>query len=87
MSLTDAQPGSSLGLKDCDGSAEQRFDFKSNGQIVAGADPTLCLTVKDGASNPGGGGNPTHLLRRLTVERCSSKLETYQKWRTREKTD
>jgi len=83
MTLPDARPGSTLALKACDGGPLQQFTFKDNGTIVFNADRSLCLTVRDGASSPGGGGKPIHLLRRLSVERCNQDLDKFQKWRIR----
>jgi hypothetical protein len=74
-------------LKRCNGSAEQRFDFKPNGEIVSQTDPSLCVTVAGGAGRPGGGGRPVHLIRKLTVERCGTTRIAYQRWRLRDKAD
>jgi len=87
MTLAVARAHSPLSLKACDGGPQQRFTFTGNGAIVFNADPSLCLTVNDGASRPGGGGKPVHLIRRLTVERCDQDLAKYQKWRIRVNAD
>ncbi len=87
MTLTSTREGSPLALKRCDGRAEQRFNFQPDGEIIPKADPSLCLTVAGGASRPGGGGRPAHLIRRLTLERCGTTRIVYQRWRSREKAD
>jgi len=87
MTLSDARPGSPLSLKACDGGQQQQFTFTENRAIVFNTDPRLCLTVKDGAGRPGGGGKPVHLIRRLSVEPCNQDLAKFQKWRMRANTD
>jgi hypothetical protein len=82
MTLTSAQEGRQLTLNKCDGTDQQRFDFKPEGQIVPNIQPTLCLTVDGGASIPGGD-RPGDLIRKLTVERCSTSRASFQSWRVR----
>lgn len=87
ITSTGAQPNSMLALRPCDGSMQQRFRFTAAGLIVPYSDSTLCLTVSDAPSYPGAGGNPPHLIRRLTVQTCDDRLDNYQKWHIREKVD
>jgi hypothetical protein len=87
MTLKSIKEGSSLGLEPCSARTEQSFELQTAGKITPAADPNFCLTVASGTSAPGGGGRPTHLLRKLTVERCSAERAAYQTWRLREKSD
>jgi hypothetical protein len=87
MTTAAAQSGSTLALRDCDGTTQQRFHFTSAGQIIPDHDSSLCLTVSDAPSSRGAGGNPPHLIRRLAYQPCDGRLDKYQKWHIREKAD
>jgi hypothetical protein len=87
MSLRALQAGTPLTLTACDGSAAQRFEFTPQGWIVPRGAQDLCLTVADGPATPGGGGQPVHLFRRLTVEPCTGSRAAYQTWRVRTQAD
>ena len=87
MTLQSVKQGSPLALETCDGRTEQTFELNSAGRIAPRSDATLCLTVAGGAGVPGGGGRPTHLIRKLTVERCGAERATYQTWQMRERTE
>jgi len=43
----------------------------------------LCLTVGQEQSKKGGGGNPVHLMRKLSLELCNKSLNSYQAWSLR----
>jgi len=87
MTSTGAQPDSPLALRLCDGGMQQRFRFTAAGQIVPESDAALCITVNRDSSTPGAGGNPPHLIRRLSLQPCDGRFDKYQKWRIREKAD
>lgn len=87
LGLGTAAAGSTLRLSGCDSAPEQRFELTADGRIVSLAAPSLCLTVADGAGTPGGGGQPVHLLRRLTVETCDNGRSARQTWRLRSTSD
>ncbi len=81
------EAGARLGLAQCDGSPGQAFSMTPNGAIVAGSAPTLCVTVAGGESRQGGGGQPVHLIRGLTLEECDQARTRYQRWRVRAAAD
>lgn len=87
MEASRLQPGAPLDLKQCTDSASQRFRFTGEDKIIPSGDPTLCLSADAGPSRPGGGGQPTHLIRTLSLQPCDPRLDIFQKWRIREKAD
>jgi len=70
-------------LEPCDRREEQRFDFATTGEFTPRAAPILCLGVRDAPGRPGGGGNPPHLIRTLTIDPCSDDRAHLQRWRIR----
>lgn len=72
-----------LDLNYCDSNKLQKFIFTSNGSIRLESNQALCLTVAQGKSRNGGGGDPVHLIRSLTLDLCSDDLMSYQTWDTR----
>ena len=87
MTAGAAQAGARLGLGKCDGSPAQGFSMTAKGGIVSQSAPKLCVTVAGGESRQGGGGQPVHLIRRLTLEACDEGRAKYQQWRVRSKAD
>ncbi len=87
MTAEGLSTGSEFALEPCDGSENQRFEHRANGEIVALAAPDNCVTAGDGPSRHGGGGEPVHLIRDLTLEACDGGLEDRQRWRLRETAD
>ncbi len=87
MTASGSQASARLGLAKCDGSAPQGFSLAANGEIVAKSAPELCVTVAGGDSREGGGGQPVHLIRGLTLENCDAGRAKYQRWRVRTKAD
>lgn len=83
VTATTATSGGRPGLVACADREDQRFLFRANGTIAPGSAPDLCLTVDSGTSRPGGGGNPPHVIRSLSLERCSAENVDVQRWRTR----
>lgn len=82
VTLHDPNPGSFVAAESCNGGEAQRFDLRDDGLIVAAAAPELCLTMGS-KSVPGGGGNPIHLIRRLSFETCDADLAELQQWELR----
>ena len=87
MNAGAAQAGARLGLGECDGSPAQGFSMTAKGEIVSQSAPKLCVAVAGGESRQGGGGQPVHLIRRLTLEACEEGRAKYQRWRVRSKAD
>jgi len=83
MTLTGIASGSKLALEPCDGGELQQFEHRANGRIVAMAAPGNCITAGEGPSRHGGGGEPVHLIRDLTLEVCDGSRSDRQQWRTR----
>ena len=82
MEAQNIQESASLLLNQCNQSEKQKFILKSNGNIVVESNPNLCLTVATNYKE-GGGGNPVHLIRELTLQNCGENNSDYQKWGTR----
>ncbi len=87
MTAPSMAAGSQLTLDACDGRAAQRFEHRATGQIVTLAAPAYCVTAGAGPSRHGGGGNPVHLIRELTLETCDHNHDDRQRWRLREAFD
>lgn len=87
MTAPSITAGSRLSLEICDGRAAQRFTHRDTGEIVTQAAPAYCVTAGAGPSRAGGGGNPVHLIRDLTLEACDNRLDNRQRWRLRESAD
>ena len=87
MTLTDTGTGSKFALEPCDGGDHQRFEHKDNGRVMALAAPGNCVTAGEGPSRHGGGGEPVHLIRDLTLEVCDGSRDARQQWRLRTEAD
>ena len=87
MTLTGIATGSKVALEPCDGSELQHFSHRANGRIVSMAAPGNCITAGEGPSRHGGGGDPVHLIRDLTLEVCDGSRNDRQQWRTRVEAD
>ncbi len=74
-----------LNLESCSKSDLQKFIMNDNGSIFLENNKNLCITISSEKSREGGGGNPPHLIRNLTLEDCSSNKLKYQTWATRVK--
>jgi len=79
--LTDSD--ASVKLEKCSKNAMQKFILNSNGSISLQDNQNLCLTISSERSQEGGGGNPPHLIRNLTLENCDLTQLNYQAWATR----
>ena len=87
MTLADTSTGSKFALEPCDGSELQQFEHRANGRVVAAAAPGNCVTAGEGPSRQGGGGDPVHLIRDLTLQVCDASRDARQQWRLREAAD
>lgn len=83
MSAAHAHAGAPLLLAPCAARGEQRFTLSAEGHIRPEAASGLCLTVADGEGLAGGGGQPIHLRRALTLEPCTPSAHARQRWRQR----
>ena len=87
MTARGLSTGSTFALEPCDGRDEQRFEHRPNGKIMSLAAPGNCVTAGEGPSRHGGGGDPVHLIRDLTLEVCDGSRDDRQQWRLRESAD
>ena len=77
-----AESSSGLILRGCDKSPKQQFVFEDDGKIKPINDLSLCLTAS-GDYREGGGGNPVHLIRDLSLLACDASFSTRQNWGVR----
>ena len=83
MEVERAEAGSSLILKACSDTQPQKFIFNDSGTIVLASNEDLCLSISQQDSKEGGGGNPIHLIRDISMENCETSLKSYQIWGVR----
>ena len=68
-------------LSACDLSNDaQNLKLTDKGEITFANDPSLCLTASDKESREGGGGEPVHLIRDLSITSCDDQKKAYQRW-------
>ena len=82
MTLNEPSPGAFVAAEPCNDGAAQQFDIQTDGRIVPEAAPDLCLTMGTD-SVPGGGGDPIHLIRKLSFETCTDDAAERQQWEFR----
>ena len=58
----------------------QNLKLTDKGEITVANDPSLCLTASDKESREGGGGEPAHLIRDLSITSCDDQKKAYQRW-------
>lgn len=87
MTASGLATGSEFGLEPCDGRETQQFEHRANGKIMSLAAPGNCVTAGEGPSRHGGGGDPVHLIRDLTLEVCDGSRDSRQQWRLRDTFD
>ncbi len=87
MTARGLSTGSTFALETCDGRDAQQFEHRSNGKVMSVAAPGNCVTAGEGPSRHGGGGDPVHLIRDLTLEVCDGSRDARQQWRLRETAD
>ena len=84
MEADEIKKSSTLRLNSCNKNINQKFILQSDGKIQPKSNLNLCLTVSENFSE-GGGGNPVHLIRALSLKNCNDALSSYQKWGIRTK--
>ena len=70
---------SSLNLNTCNETDKQKFILQNDGKIQPKNNLNLCLTVSEDFRE-GGGGNPVHLIRSLSLQNCDDNISSFQKW-------
>ena len=70
---------SNLILQGCDRNEKQKFILKGNGQITLESNNNLCITISE-TFREGGGGNPVHLIREISLEQCNNNQSHLQIW-------
>ena len=79
MEAKNTSASSTLNLNGCNKNEKQKFKFNNKAEIVLNDNNNLCLTVSEN-SREGGGGTPTHLIRDLILDNCSTDISTRQRW-------
>ena len=79
MEAENTSASSTLNLKGCNKNEKQKFKFNNKAEIVLNDNNNLCLTVSENYRE-GGGGTPTHLIRDLILDNCSTDISTRQRW-------
>ena len=79
MEAESIEESATLQLKICNKNEKQKFSLNSNGTISLDGNTDLCLTVSEN-SREGGGGNPIHRIRDLSLKNCNNNLSYQQKW-------
>ena len=82
MESESIEKSSSLILKACNKSDKQKFILQNDGKIQPKNNLNLCLTVSE-VFREGGGGNPVHLIRDISLENCDNSFSIRQKWAIR----
>ena len=82
MTLYEANAGSFVASEPCVGDDSQKFDIRESGEISSVAAPNLCLTMGTRIVT-GGGGDPIHLIRKLSFESCDEGIADRQRWELR----
>ena len=79
MEAVRIEKSSRLELKNCDKNQKQEFIFQNDGKIQPLSNLNLCLTASENFRE-GGGGNPVHLIRDLSLQICDDTFSSRQKW-------
>ncbi|MEL6965183.1 MAG: ricin-type beta-trefoil lectin domain protein, partial [Pseudomonadota bacterium] len=80
MSIPSVEAGAPISLDQCSTAETQQFTLKPDGQLVATADPGLCVTVSASEKREGRGGTPVHVMRPLSLQPCDDAVKSYQTW-------
>ncbi len=67
-------------LDDCSVKRGKGLRLTEDGRISPLSDLSLCVTVSHGAPRKGKGGNPVHLMRDISLEKCNKQNEDFQLW-------
>ena len=82
LSADKIEESSTVKLDICDNTENQKFILQNDGKIQPSSNLNLCLTVSE-SYREGGGGNPVHLIRSLSIEICNNNISSRQTWGTR----
>lgn len=80
MSAAAIETGSAILLDSCKSVDTQSFSLEPNGNLVAKANPELCITVSATEKKEGRGATPIHVMRPLSLQPCSEDSKAYQTW-------
>ncbi|OIQ26402.1 ricin-type beta-trefoil lectin domain protein [uncultured Vibrio sp.] len=80
MTASSIESDASIGLAKCEDMDTQSFVLETNGNLVAKANPQLCMTVSSTEKKEGRGATPVHVMRPLSLQLCSDDLKAYQEW-------
>ena len=58
----------------------QNLKLTDKGEITFANDQSLCLSASDKEPREGGGGEPVHLIRDLSIASCDDQKKVYQRW-------
>lgn len=84
LTMFEAEEGAFVSLEACGGALShlQKMNMSEDGLVSSAIAPELCMTTGD-YTTPGGGGNPMHIIRKLTFEACDDSNRAYQAWELR----
>ena len=81
MESKSSEKSSNLILKSCSKKELQKFILNNDGKIYLEGNKNLCLTItQENSREGGGGGDPVHLIRDISMETCDESLSLYQAW-------
>ena len=80
MESESSEKSSNLILKSCSKKELQKFILNNDGKIYLEGNKNLCLTITQENSREGGGSDPVHLIRDISMETCDESLSLYQAW-------
>ena len=82
LEADEIESSSTIELMTCDKNQKQKFILQDDGKINPEGNLNLCLTVSI-SSREGGGGNPVHLIRDLSLQACNDENSELQRWSMR----
>lgn len=84
LTMFEPEEGSFVALEACGGDLShlQKMTMSEEGLVASAYVPELCMTTGE-YTTPGGGGNPMHIIRKLTFENCDPSRLDYQAWEFR----
>ena len=82
LEADEIESSSTIELMTCDKNQKQKFILQDDGKINPEGNLNLCLTASI-SSREGGGGNPVHLIRDLSLQACNDENSELQRWSMR----
>ena len=82
LEADEIESSSTIELMTCDKNQKQKFILQDDGKINPEGNLNLCLTAST-SSREGGGGNPVHLIRDLSLQVCDDQNSELQRWSMR----